>query len=80
MSLKDIYRNQLGREADAGGLAHYRSQLAGGRSLESIRQEIRNSPEAKTRGVGAYASGGGGGGGGGGSPAPNNTTKIHFSF
>ena len=57
MSISDIYRNQLGREPDAGGLSHYRSQLAAGRSLESIRQEIRNSPEAKNRGVGAYAQG-----------------------
>ena len=61
MSISDIYRNQLGREPDAGGLAHYRGLLAGGRSLESIRQEIRNSPEAKSRGVGAYANGGSGG-------------------
>lgn len=61
MSISNIYRNQLGREPDAGGLAHYRSQLAGGRSLESIRQEIRNSPEAKNRGVGAYAQGSSGG-------------------
>ena len=61
MSISDIYRNQLGREPDAKGLAHYRGQLAGGRSLESIRQEIRNSPEAQTRGVGAYANGGSGG-------------------
>ena len=60
MSISDIYRNQLGREPDAGGLAHYRSQLAAGKSLETIRQEIRNSPEAKTRGVGAYANGGSG--------------------
>ena len=61
MSISNIYRNQLGREPDAGGLAHYRSQLAAGRSLESIRQEIRNSPEAKNRGVGAYAQGSSGG-------------------
>ncbi len=61
MSISNIYRNQLGREPDAGGLSHYRSQLAAGRSLESIRQEIRNSPEAKNRGVGAYAQSSSGG-------------------
>ena len=60
MSISDIYRNQLGREPDPGGLAHYRAQLAAGTSLETIRQEIRNSPEAKSRGVGAYANGGSG--------------------
>ena len=61
MSISNIYRNQLGREPDAGGLAHYRAQLAGGRSLESIRQEIRTSQEAKNRGTGAYAQGSSGG-------------------
>ena len=70
-TLQDIYRNQLGRAPDAGGLAHYQAQIASGRSIDDIRKEIRHSPEAKSRGVGAYASsGGGGGGGGGGSSAP----------
>ena len=53
-SLDTIYRNQLGRAPDAGGLAHYQAQLAAGRSIDDIRQEIANSPEAKSRGVGAY--------------------------
>lgn len=70
MSISNIYRNQLGREPDAGGLSHYRSQLAAGRSLESIRQEIRNSPEAQSRGVGAYANGGSG------DSANNQTTQA----
>tara|TARA_B100000035_G_scaffold22482_1_gene17809 strand:- start:1985 stop:2611 length:627 start_codon:yes stop_codon:yes gene_type:complete len=54
-TLDTIYRNQLGRAPDAGGLAHYQAQLAAGRSIDDIRQEIANSPEAKSRGVGAYA-------------------------
>ena len=53
-SLDTIYRNQLGRAPDPGGLAHYQAQIAGGRSIDDIRQEIANSPEAKSRGVGAY--------------------------
>ena len=55
-SLDTIYRNQLGRAPDPGGLAHYQAQIAGGRSIDDIRQEIANSPEAKSRGVGTYAS------------------------
>ena len=62
-TLETIYKNQLGRAPDAGGLAHYQAQIAGGRSIDDIRQEIANSPEAKSRGVGAYASSSGGGGG-----------------
>ena len=51
-----IYQNQLQRIPDAGGLSHYQAQLAGGRTLEDIRKEIANSPEAKERQVGAFAS------------------------
>ncbi len=55
-TLQTIYQNQLGRAADASGLAHYQAQIASGRSIDAIRQEIANSPEARTRGVGAFAS------------------------
>ena len=54
-TLETIYKNQLGRAPDAGGLAHYQAQLAGGRSIDDIRQEIANSAEARNRGVGAFA-------------------------
>jgi|TARA_R100000479_G_C6362756_1_gene193690 hypothetical protein len=54
-TLETIYRNQLKRAPDAGGLAHYQAQLASGRSIDDIRQEIANSPEARNRGVGAFA-------------------------
>lgn len=50
-----IYQNQLQRIPDADGLKHYQAQLAGGRTLEDIRKEIANSPEAKKRQVGAFA-------------------------
>ena len=55
-SLATIYQNQLGRAPDPKGLAHYQAQVASGVSLDTIRNEIANSPEAKSRGVGAYAS------------------------
>lgn len=51
-----IYQNQLQRIPDPDGLRHYQAQLAGGRTLEEIRKEIANSPEARDRGVGAFAS------------------------
>lgn len=54
-TLETIYKNQLGRAPDAGGLAHYQFQIAQGRSIDDIRQEIANSPEAQSRNVGAYA-------------------------
>ena len=50
-----IYQNQLQRIPDPDGLRHYQAQMAGGRTLEDIRREIANSPEAKNRGVGAFA-------------------------
>ena len=51
-----IYQNQLQRIPDMEGLRHYEAQMAGGRTLEEIRKEIANSPEAKERQVGAFAS------------------------
>lgn len=73
-TLESIYRNQLNRAPDAGGLAHYQRQIAAGRSINDIRQEIANSPEARNRGVGAYA-----GGGGGGSSAPAQPKKVKYN-
>jgi hypothetical protein len=75
-TLETIYRNQLGRAPDAGGLAHYQAQIASGRSIDDIRQEIANSPEARSRGVGAYASGGGGGGG---TSAPAQPKEVKYN-
>ena len=52
-----LYRETLGREPDPKGLAHYRKQVEGGRSLDEIRDEMFKSPEAKDRGIGHYAPG-----------------------
>ena len=79
-TLETIYRNQLNRAPDAGGLAHYQAQIAKGRSIDDIRQEIASSPEAKSRGVGAYASGGGGGGSSSQSQAAPPEPKYNIAY
>jgi hypothetical protein len=48
-SIESFYKQHLGREADAGGVAHYQSLLNKGASLSSIQSSIRNSNEAKSR-------------------------------
>lgn len=45
--IADFYRTYLGREPDAGGLAHYESQARDGRKLSSIKKEIATSQEAR---------------------------------
>ena len=79
-TLETIYRNQLGRAPDAGGLAHYQFQIAQGRSIDDIRQEIANSPEARSRGVGAFASSSGGGGSSQQSQAATPEPKYNIAF
>lgn len=46
-ALNKIYKDVLKREADVAGLNFYAQQAMGGKSLEQIRAEIANSPEAK---------------------------------
>lgn len=47
--VSDLYRQQLGREPDAGGLQYWTGQLAAGTPLESVRQSFASSPEAVVR-------------------------------
>lgn len=42
-----IYQQYLGRDADAGGVAHYTEKLASGASMNDIMYNIQNSQEAK---------------------------------
>ena len=46
-AIADYYRTYLGREPDRGGWQGYTTQADGGRSLESIRNEIATSNEAR---------------------------------
>lgn len=56
------YQDVLQRDSDTGGRDHYINQMAGGRSIEDIRAEMKGSDEYKSR-FGSGSSGGGGGGG-----------------
>ena len=47
--LTDFYRRGLGRDPDEDGWNHYMGQLQGGRSADSIRNEIYGSQEARDR-------------------------------
>ena len=44
-AIKQAYRDILEREADDGGIAHYKSQIAKGWSIEQVRQDLLNSNE-----------------------------------
>tara|TARA_R110000782_G_scaffold3228_2_gene11919 strand:+ start:11800 stop:13551 length:1752 start_codon:yes stop_codon:yes gene_type:complete len=44
-----IYQNAMGRPADAAGLAGYTAVLAGGGSMDDVRTDVQNSPEAAGR-------------------------------
>ena len=46
-ALETIYQNQLGRDSDVGGLAYYTGTLAGGRTIDEIRNEINESVEGQ---------------------------------
>jgi hypothetical protein len=48
-SINDIYRQQLGRNADWDGIRHYINQYRNGWSLGQIRNDIANSNEALYR-------------------------------
>lgn len=45
--IAEYYRIYLGREPDAGGLAHYQEQARDGRKLRAIEKEIATSREAR---------------------------------
>ena len=59
--VNSAYQDVLQRDSDAGGRDHYIKQMAGGRSIEDIRAEMKGSDEYKSR-FGDGSSGGGGGG------------------
>jgi|GEM_PF-984514 translation initiation factor IF-2 len=44
-AIKQAYRDILERDADEGGIAHYKSQVAKGWTLDQIRQDLLNSNE-----------------------------------
>ena len=46
-SINEIYRQQLGRNADWDGIRHYINQYRNGWSLGQIRNDIANSNEAR---------------------------------
>lgn len=45
--IRQVYREVLEREADEGGINHYRSQAAKGWSIDQIRSDLMNSNERK---------------------------------
>ena len=45
--IKQVYREVLEREADEGGVNHYRQQAAKGWSIDQIRSDLMNSNERK---------------------------------
>ena len=48
-AIGSFYKQYLGRQADAGGIAHYQSLMNKGASLSSIQNSIRGSQEARDR-------------------------------
>ena len=44
-AIKQAYRDILERDADEGGIAHYKSQIAKGWTLDQVRQDLLNSRE-----------------------------------
>nr|DAV76437.1 MAG TPA: peptidoglycan hydrolase [Caudoviricetes sp.] len=45
--IRQVYREVLERDADAGGLAHYRSQISKGWTLDQVRSDLLNSDERR---------------------------------
>lgn len=45
--IRQVYREVLERDADAGGLAHYRSQISKGWTLDQVRGDLLNSDERR---------------------------------
>ena len=44
-AIKQAYRDILERDADEGGIAHYKSQIAKGWTIDQVRQDLLNSNE-----------------------------------
>ena len=44
-AIRQAYRDSLERDADDGGIAHYKSQVAKGWTLDQVRQDLLNSNE-----------------------------------
>lgn len=44
-AIKQAYREVLERDADEGGIAHYKSQIAKGWTIDQVRQDLLNSNE-----------------------------------
>lgn len=44
-AIKQAYRDILERDADDGGIAHYKSQIAKGWTIDQVRQDLLNSRE-----------------------------------
>ena len=44
-AIKQAYRDILERDADEGGIAHYKSQVAKGWTIDQVRQDLLNSNE-----------------------------------
>lgn len=53
--LRWVYREALGREADIGGLEHWRRQLQDGMGRNAMRRRLLSSPEATSIGMGPGA-------------------------
>lgn len=49
--ITQAYQDILGRTPEQGGFDYYTGQLNEGKSIEDIRREIQNSPEANVRGA-----------------------------
>ena len=56
--LTRAYREILGRKPDKGGFKHYQNQMREGKSIQAIRDEMRGSPEYKSRFGGGNDRGG----------------------
>jgi uncharacterized protein YbcI len=48
-AINQIYQEFLGRSADDGGLQYFQNLVINGNSIESVRNSIYNSPEARQR-------------------------------
>ena len=77
--VNSAYQDVLQRDSDTGGRDHYINQMAGGRSIEDIRAEMKGSDEYKSRfGDGSSGGSGGGGGGGGGAQTVRGVSQSDY--
>ena len=59
MTLDSVYQDLLQRDPDEGGRAHYEQQMAGGRTIQEIYDEIKQSEEYENKfGSGSSGSSG----------------------